>query len=72
VGGDTSTLNHPLAKPARTEDWRILEGRFGEVYTDDPRPPSTAEPTDGGPARGDNDAIDPYGDIPDPSIPTDV
>jgi hypothetical protein len=39
VGGDTPTLNHPLAKLARTEDWRILEGRFGEVYADDPGHP---------------------------------
>lgn len=28
-------LNHPLAKLARTVDWRFLEARFGEVYTDD-------------------------------------
>lgn len=32
-------LNHPLAKLARTVDWRFLEARFGEVYTDDPGHP---------------------------------
>ena len=32
-------MNHPLAKLARTVDWRFLEGRFGEVYTDDPGHP---------------------------------
>src|SRR6202040_1608585 len=32
-------LNHPLAKLARTVDWRFLEGRFGEAYTDDPGHP---------------------------------
>jgi hypothetical protein len=31
--------NHPLAKLAQTVDWRFLEGRFGEVYTDDPGHP---------------------------------
>src|SRR6201998_2178156 len=32
-------MNHALAKLARTVDWRFLEGRFGEVYTDDPGHP---------------------------------
>src|ERR1700749_2697916 len=32
-------INHALAKLARTVDWRFLEGRFGEVYTDDPGHP---------------------------------
>src|ERR1700682_1322610 len=32
-------MNHPLAKLARTVDWRFLEERFGEVYTDDPGHP---------------------------------
>ena len=32
-------MNHPLAKLARTVDWGFLEGRFGEVYTDDPGHP---------------------------------
>jgi IS5 family transposase len=27
-------MSHPLAKLARTVDWKFLEGRFGEVYTD--------------------------------------
>jgi len=27
-------MNHPLAKLARTVDWRFLQERFGEVYTD--------------------------------------
>jgi transposase, IS5 family len=29
-------MKHPLATLARTVDWEFLEGRFGEVYTDDP------------------------------------
>jgi transposase, IS5 family len=29
-------MKHPLATLARTVDWRFLECRFGEVYTDDP------------------------------------
>jgi IS5 family transposase len=32
-------MKHPLATLARTVDWRFLEGRFGEVYTDDPGHP---------------------------------
>ena len=32
-------MNHPLAKLARTIDWRFLEERFGAVYTDDPGQP---------------------------------
>ena len=32
-------MDHPLAKLARTVDWPFLEGRFGEVYTDDPGHP---------------------------------
>jgi site-specific DNA recombinase len=32
-------MNHPLAKLGRTIDWPFLEGRFGEVYTDDPGQP---------------------------------
>jgi hypothetical protein len=31
-----SDMNHPLVQLARTVDWRFLEGRFGEVYTDGP------------------------------------
>src|ERR1700704_2821588 len=29
-------MKHPLVALARTVDWGFLEGRFGEVYTDDP------------------------------------
>jgi transposase, IS5 family len=32
-------LNHPLAKLARTVDWRFLEERFGAAYTDKPGHP---------------------------------
>ena len=32
-------MKHPLATLARTVDWEFLEGRFGEVYTDDPGHP---------------------------------
>ncbi|MEY9591079.1 hypothetical protein ABIA06_003370 [Bradyrhizobium yuanmingense] len=33
-------MKHPLVALGRTVDWRFLEERFGEVYTDDPgRPP---------------------------------
>jgi hypothetical protein len=32
-------MDHALAKLARTVDWGFLEGRFGEVYTDDPGHP---------------------------------
>src|SRR6476646_10879519 len=32
-------MDHPLAKLARTVDWGFLEGRFGEVYTEDPGHP---------------------------------
>src|SRR6266705_5191251 len=32
-------LKHPLVALARTVDWGFLEGRFGEVYTDDPGHP---------------------------------
>ena len=32
-------INHPLVRLARTVDWGFLEGRFGEVYTDDPGHP---------------------------------
>jgi transposase, IS5 family len=32
-------LKHPLVALARTLDWGFLEGRFGEVYTDDPGHP---------------------------------
>ena len=33
-------LKHPLVMLGRTVDWKFLEERFGEVYTDDPgRPP---------------------------------
>ena len=32
-------MNHALARLARTVDWPFLEGRFGEVYTDDPGHP---------------------------------
>jgi hypothetical protein len=32
-------LKHPLATLGRTVDWGFLEGRFGEVYTDDPGQP---------------------------------
>jgi IS5 family transposase len=32
-------MKHPLVTLARTVDWGFLEGRFGEVYTDDPGQP---------------------------------
>jgi IS5 family transposase len=32
-------LKHPLAKLARTVDWRFLEEQFGAVYTDKPGHP---------------------------------
>src|SRR3981189_2110925 len=32
-------MKHPLVALARTVDWGFLEGRFGEVYTDDPGHP---------------------------------
>lgn len=33
-------MKHPLVALGRTVDWRFLEERFGEVYTDEPgRPP---------------------------------
>jgi IS5 family transposase len=32
-------MKHPLVRLARTVDWGFLEGRFGEVYTDDPGHP---------------------------------
>jgi IS5 family transposase len=32
-------MKHPLVALARTVDWGFLEGRFGEVYTDDPGQP---------------------------------
>src|SRR6266516_915477 len=32
-------LKHPMVTLARTVDWGFLEGRFGEVYTDDPGHP---------------------------------
>src|SRR6266566_4292992 len=32
-------MKHPLVTLGRTMDWRFLEGRFGEVYTDDPGHP---------------------------------
>ena len=32
-------MKHPLVTLARTIDWGFLEGRFGEVYTDDPGQP---------------------------------
>ena len=37
-------MNHPLATLARTVDWGFLEGRFGEVYTDDPGQPRQRRP----------------------------
>jgi transposase, IS5 family len=40
-------MKHPLVMLARTVDWRFLEERFGEVYTDD-RPPATADAPAGG------------------------
>ena len=41
-------MNHPLAKLARTVDWPFLEGRFGEVYTDDPgHPPPRRDRAEG-------------------------
>ena len=41
-------MNHPLAKLARTVDWRFLEERFGAVYTDKPGPSAVADAADGG------------------------
>ena len=32
-------LKHALVKLAQAIDWRFLEGRFGEVYTDKPGQP---------------------------------
>src|SRR3954453_24015595 len=32
-------MKHPLVALGRTVDWSFLEGRFGEVYTDDPGHP---------------------------------
>jgi transposase, IS5 family len=32
-------MKHPLVALGRTVDWGFLEGRFGEVYTDDPGQP---------------------------------
>ena len=32
-------MDHPLAKLARTIDWRFLEERFGAVYSDKPGQP---------------------------------
>ena len=32
-------LKHPLVTLGRTVEWKVLEGRFGEVYTDDPGHP---------------------------------
>ena len=32
-------MGHPLAKLARTVDWRFLEERFGAAYTDKPGHP---------------------------------
>src|SRR5579863_2965010 len=32
-------MNHPLAKLARTINWRFLEGKFGAVYSDGPGQP---------------------------------
>jgi len=32
-------MNHPLAKLARSLDWRFLEKRFGAVYSDGPGQP---------------------------------
>jgi IS5 family transposase len=32
-------MKHPLVTLAQTVDWGFLEGRFGEVYTDDPGHP---------------------------------
>ena len=36
-------LNHPLAKLARTVDWRFLEERFGAVYSDGSGHPPLAD-----------------------------
>src|SRR5262244_3902035 len=32
-------MNHALVKLARTIDWRFLEAKFGDVYTDGPGQP---------------------------------
>jgi transposase, IS5 family len=32
-------MKHPLVTLGRAVDWGFLEGRFGEVYTDDPVQP---------------------------------
>jgi IS5 family transposase len=47
-------MNHPLAKLARSVDWRFLEERFGTVYSDGPGQPPLPTPPDGGP--GDSEA----------------
>ncbi len=36
-------LNHPLAKLARTVDWRFLEERFGAAYSDGIGPVAVAD-----------------------------
>jgi len=41
-------MNHPLVKLGRTVDCFFLEGRFGEVYTDDSRSSAAADEIDGG------------------------
>ena len=41
-------MQHALAKLARAVDWRFLEERFGEVYTDKPGHPPAADTADGG------------------------
>src|SRR4030081_895981 len=37
-------MKHPLVTLGRTGDWRFLEERFGEVYTDSPGPPPPPTP----------------------------
>jgi len=41
-------MKHPLVTLGRTVDWGFLEGRFGEVYDDDPGRPPLADALDGG------------------------
>ena len=44
-------MKHPLVTLGRTVDWGFLEGRFGEVYTDDPGQRADAERASALPCR---------------------